>query len=87
MHFAEAASQFNIPKEEEAMNTSAIEHGDHQPIVRKLRLCTGGGPLVIAHPCCGAAATDKDRRSLSTQTRHDDLKPPTFLRRCFDIAE
>ena len=42
---------------------------------------------MIAHPCCGVAATSKDRRSLATQTRPNDLKPPTFLRRCFDIAE
>jgi hypothetical protein len=91
MHFAEAARQFNITKrrgsDEYQHNRSWRSPAPRQPIVPKLRLCSGGGPLVIARRCCGVTVTDKDRGSLATQTRHDNLKPPTFLRRCFDIAE
>jgi hypothetical protein len=42
---------------------------------------------VIVHRCCGVAATNKDLGPLATQTRNNQLKSPTFLRRCFDISE
>jgi hypothetical protein len=41
---------------------------------------------MIARRCCNAAFADASPKTLAAQT-HDGIRPPTFLRRCFDIAE
>src|SRR5262245_53100667 len=46
----------------------------------------GGGPLVSAHRCCEVAASGSGRETIAARTTDSDPQPPTFARRCLDIA-
>jgi len=41
---------------------------------------------VSAHRCCGIAATDAGREARAEESTGDGVRPPTFMRRCHDIA-
>lgn len=46
----------------------------------------GGGPLMSAHSCCGAAAKGSGREVNSPRATDGDPNPLGFARRCLDIA-